>query len=126
MVESGTIPDTIDTNLIDNLSIAFEDLWPIESQFTNIPCTDNLPNWSVNITFDDDTNVIMETNGSNFLRSGGPWQIEIDGQNYLQYSIDFIAALVDIIEGLDMPWGEPMAQYCSIDYSLFDQAFPVD
>jgi hypothetical protein len=114
----------VDMCLVQALGPALSDLVPVDSQFSLRPCTDNSPEWTVVLTFADSTTVELTTNGSNFLSGGGPWQTNIDGQNYVQCSATFLEALGDIIKALDLPWGQPAGMTCFQREEVFGLAFP--
>jgi hypothetical protein len=77
-----------------------------------LPCWDDYPDWVVTITFDDKTTLKMVTNGSNIYFYGGPWQTEIDKQNYTQYSGAFLDAMVNINKALKLSMGKTAAMGC--------------
>jgi len=90
-----------------------------------IVCYDNYPDWSVVLTYADGTEIELVTNGSNVFNAGGPWQVTIDAQNYMQYSTIFMIALAEVVEVMDLPWGQPAGMYCSgLEDSLLNLAFP--
>lgn len=118
------IRGTLELEQISALQTGLTELVPISEQFSLTICYDNYPDWSVALTFDDGTVITLNTNGSNEFTMGGPWQVEIDGQNYIQYSVDFGEALVDIIDTLELPLGRTMAMTCGNNDDPFDLAFP--
>lgn len=122
--ETKDISGTINQSYVQGLASGFSDLIPIQRAVNLFACFDNYPNWIVIITFSDDSSIALFTNGSNFLYAGGPWQTEIDGQLYIQYSFAFIAGLWEIIEVLELPLGETMAMACFPFEGLFNEAFP--
>lgn len=54
----------------------------------------------------------MATHRSNIYFAGGPWQPNINNQQYIQYSNEFVKAIIALTEALEMPFGETGAQYC--------------
>lgn len=110
--EPLTLPETIDSDVVQAFGPALSDLLPIGEQFSAAPCWDYYPNWTVEITFADGTTLILVTNDSNVIGIGGPWQVEIDGQNYMQYSGAIITAVADLFEALELPLGETAAMGC--------------
>ncbi|MFT3895528.1 MAG: hypothetical protein QM730_28235 [Anaerolineales bacterium] len=98
-------------------------LVPIDSQFSLIPCYDNYPDWTVILTMKDGATLELKTKESNMIYIGGPWQTNIDGQNYVQYSIEFIKALDTLIREIGLSYGEPMAMTCS-GQDVFELAYP--
>ncbi|HEY9604638.1 MAG TPA: hypothetical protein V6C85_23735 [Allocoleopsis sp.] len=118
------IPGSIDKNKVQALAPALTDLLPIDSQFEMTVCTDNYPNWTVSLTFEDGTTLELVTQGSNFMYAGGPWQTKIGQQNYVQYSPAFIKALSGIVEDLKLPWGRPAGMACGGRGDVLKQAFP--
>ena len=122
--EPLTLPETVDAAAVQAFGPAMSDLLPIETQFSSVPCWDYYPDWVVELTFADDTTLTLVTNQSNVVGIGGPWQVEIDGQNYMQYSGAFAEAMIDLLEALELPLGETAAMGCGgITDPLFD-AFP--
>lgn len=123
----ATLKETAKTKVskdtVQALGKSLINLIPVKSQFSLIPCTDNNPDWTLTITLKDDTAVELKTNGSNMIYIGGPWQTKIDGQDYVQYSIEFIKALDTLIQEIGLPYGEPMGMYCS-GQDVFELAYP--
>lgn len=115
--------ERLDKGKVQALGSALTDLLPIESQFEYVVCTDNYPDWSVSLTFKDGTQLDLTTDGSNFLFIGGPWQTQIDDQNYFQFSFGFAQAISDLFKALGLPFGSPAGMYCPGD-TLIDKAFP--
>ena len=77
------------------------------------------------LTFEDGPTVNFATNGSNILNAGGPWQAEIDGQNYMQHSADMLTAVIELKEALELPFGETAAMTCGgLEKQPIDDAFP--
>ena len=113
----------LDPDTVQALGPALTDLLPIESQFEFVVCTDNYPDWSITLTFKDGAQLELKTNGSNFLGFGGPWQTQIDNQNYVQFSSGFAEALGDLTDVLGLPHGSPFGMVCWGD-TLFEKAFP--
>lgn len=113
----------IDKKLIQALSPTLDNLLPIKSKFSVNPCTDNYPQWSVQITFRDSTTLNL-TSDSNFIPIGGPWETEIEQQNYILFSTAFISALDKVITSMKLPYGQPAAWTCFGD-EVFDKAFPL-
>lgn len=110
--EASPLPETLDPAVVQALAPALRDLVPIAAQFSTSPCWDYYPDWTVTLTFADETTLDMVTNGSNAVGAGGPWQVEIDGQNYVQYSYAFGRAVLDLFEALNLSLGETMAMGC--------------
>lgn len=121
-----TLPETIDSALVQAFGAALSDLLPIEEQFSAVPCLDYYPDWTVTLTFEDGTEITLITNGSNVIGIGGPWQVEIDGQHYMQYSGAMITAVADLFDALELPLGTTGAMSCfGVSDPLWD-AFPRD
>ncbi len=120
------VPETVDAAVVQALLPALSDLLPIAEQFSSVPCWDYYPDWAVEFTLEDGTVVAVVNNESNVVGIGGPWQVEIDGRNYMQYSNTFSVAVVDLLEALGLPLGETAAMGCGgITDPLWD-AFPRD
>ena len=56
---------------------------PIPKPVHAVDCTDNYPDWTATLTFDDGSKLELATNGSNLLGLGGPWQMTLGGITYL-------------------------------------------
>lgn len=102
----------VDREIVQALGSALSDFIPVEEQFTERPCWDYYPNWVVTLTFEDGSEIEMRTNSSNVAGIGGPWQAEIEGQDYYQYSAAFSAAIANLLQALELPLGETMAMGC--------------
>ncbi len=120
---SQNFKNTVDKDLVQKLGKSLSNLLPIETQFSLMPCYDNIPDWIVTLTFIDNTTLTIKTSASNMLYIGGPWQTQIDEQDYLQFSVDFIAALDSVIREIGLPYGQPAAMYCDLE-SVLDKAYP--
>jgi len=103
---------TLSTANWRSLGTNLGDLFPIARPLIMVVCYDNYPEWDVTLTYADGTQVNLTTNGSNVFNAGGPWQVTIEGQRYMQYSVDFLIALLDVLSELELPLGEPMAMFC--------------
>jgi hypothetical protein len=110
--EPLTLPETVDSEIVQAFGAALSDLLPIEEQFSAVPCLDFYPDWTVELTFADGTEITLVTNDSNVIGIGGPWQVEIDGQNYMQYSGAIITAVVGLFEALELPLGTTGGMSC--------------
>ena len=113
----------IEKDTVQALGKSLSNLLPINSQFSLITCTDNSPDWTTTIRLKDGTLIDLKTNGSNMIHIGGPWQTNIDGQNYLQYSTEFIKAIDALIREIGLPYGQPMGMTCG-PMSVIKQAYP--
>lgn len=111
----------IPKEVIQDLSQGLGDLLPIDSWIQIMPCTDNYLNWSVTLYFSEGSRLDLETD-SNVFGMGGPWETEIDGQVYIQYSSDFAMKWYDLVQALGLQLGSPAGMFCSWD-PVFEQAF---
>ena len=123
---AGVVNTTLPVEFVQALGTALGDLLPLQGALSLIPCTDTNPNWKVTLTFEEGATLELVTQGSNFLRAGGPFQTEIDGQVYAQYSADFLVALSDIFDSLELEFGIPAGSFCTLDAmaDVLDQAYP--
>ncbi len=71
------------------------------------------------------TVVHMVTNSSNVVGIGGPWQTEIDGQNYMQYSGAFSQAIGDLFDALKLDFGQTAAMGCGGLNNPLEDAFEI-
>jgi hypothetical protein len=85
---------------------------PIPKPVHAVDCTDNYPDWTATLTFDDGEKLELVTNGSNLLGLGGPWQMTLGGVTYLQTSPDFVKAIHTLVKALALPIGEPQGETC--------------
>jgi len=119
----------IDTNVILNkdmvqdLRLGLINFLPIKSEISIVPCTDNFPSWLVVIVFMDGTELTL-TAHSNFLTSGGPWEMTMDGQTYIQFSSELLEKIVQLMDAIGLPLGVPDGMYCERD-TVFEKAFSV-
>jgi hypothetical protein len=125
--ESASLAQNLKTklnkDLVQALGKSLTNLLPIRSQFSLVTCTDSNPDWTITITLKDGTVIVLKTNGSNMINIGGPWQTNIDGQNYMQYSIDFVKAVHNIIQEIGLTYGEPRGMFCH-PVNVLDLAYP--
>jgi len=123
-VISHDLSGTVDPALVQALGAALTDLVPIETQFSAIGCYDYYPEWSVLLVYEDGTTLNLATNGTNFLGGGGPWQVKIDGQDYMQVSVAISTALSPIASALGIPGGTTAAMSCGSGAEFVDYAYP--
>jgi len=116
---------TVDKAVVQAFGDALRDLLPIGRQFTSTPCWDYYPDWTVEMTFADGTVAHMVTNDSNVVGIGGPWQTEIDGQNYMQYSGAFSQAIGDLFDALSLEFGQTAAMGCGGLNNPLEDAFEI-
>ncbi|MBN1427344.1 MAG: WD40 repeat domain-containing protein [Anaerolineae bacterium] len=119
-----TVNQALDADLAQALGKALVDLAPVDTEATIDVCDDNTPAWIVQLTYADGTVLVVRNNASDLLVAGGPWQITIDGQAYLQTSAAFFQALRAIYQVLDLPMGSPTSMVCERSGVLIDQVFP--
>jgi WD40 repeat protein len=120
---TSNLKTEIDQAYIQDLANALTDFVPIDQQFTLDYCTDNSPDWQMTLTFQNGSQLELRTNGSNLATIGGPWQMELGGQNYLQFSYDLPRAISRLFTQLKLHFGEPWAMYCHW-ISILDLAYP--
>jgi hypothetical protein len=119
---SDQVSTQLSVDVVQALGKALSDLVPIDYEFSTIGCYDYYPNWKVMLQYVDGTVLHISPNGSNLLGGGGPWQVTIDGQAYMQASGAFPIALSKIVERLDMPGGATAAIACFPGADLLDIA----
>lgn len=124
--ETIELPESVDPEIVQGLGSALTDLLPIGQTFSEQPCWDFYPDWEVTLTFEDSTQVTMETNETNIVGIGGPWQTVIDEQPYVQYSAAFPIAIVNLLETMELPLGQTAAMGCGGIAPLWQSAFPRD
>jgi hypothetical protein len=118
------VSGTVEGEVVQALGPALSDLIPIETQFSSVGCWDYYPDWTVTLTFADGSELDVVTNESNVVGLGGPWQTEIDGQNYMQYSGAFGNAVAQVLEVLNLETGTTAAMGCGgVSEPLF-QGYP--
>lgn len=113
---------TIDPQLIQHIGAAARNLIPIPAKFSYQPCWDNFPAWEVLVKYQDG-NQMLVTSSSNYAAWGGPWQVNINGRQYIQASFDLWEAVYNLTIALKLPYGEPAAYGCGGDLSLFEAIF---
>jgi hypothetical protein len=127
-----SIGSTVDPGLVQALSQALTDLLPVDSQFSleafDVESDAYSPDWNVLLTFKNGVTLVMVTHISNVVLAGGPWQTEIDGQNYVQSSPEFYRALIELLDALHLAEDIPTVKYSGpwdLDIeSPLDEAFP--
>ncbi len=85
---------------------------PIPRAVHAVDCTDNYPDWTATLIFDDGSKLELSTQGSNLLGLGGPWQMTLGGITYLQISPDFAQAIYTLVKALGLPIGQPQGETC--------------
>jgi hypothetical protein len=118
-----TPPVTIATSLVQAVGAALTDFLPVTGSVALAPCLDNMPDWQMEITLADGSTLPLQTHASNFYYLGGPWQLRLGGQTYLQYSAALPNALADLLQAIKLPVGEPAGMYCH-EIDPLAQAFP--
>lgn len=120
---ANELNNSFDPMLFQDLGSALTDFLPVQASFSLETCTDNSPDWKIDISFLDNTTLRLQTYGSNLFTIGGPWQIQIKGLNYMQFSASLPKAISELFNGLKLPLGQPYAMYCYRE-DVFDKAFP--
>jgi hypothetical protein len=108
-------PGTWSTEVAANiaaLGTSLASFLPIKKPLNAIDCTDNYPEWTATLAFDDGTKLELTTERSNLIGLGGPWQTTIGGVTYLQLSPDFVRAIAKLVKALGLPIGEPQGEMC--------------
>lgn len=104
-------PATVGAN-VAGFGHALGGFLPIKAPLQAVDCTDNYPDWTATLTFDDGSTLSLATHGSNLLGLGGPWQLAVGSANYLQLGPDFTRAVADLVQALDLPIGQPEGEFC--------------
>jgi len=107
-------------NDVRQLTAALTELVPIPRTFALQPCDDNYPDWTMRLSYRNGHTLDLETNHSNMLFFGGPWQTTIDGVDYIQASSNLSDAIRSLVEYLGLPIGWPSATVCSPQPFLAD------
>jgi hypothetical protein len=94
------------------MGTALESFLPITQPLEAVDCTDNYPEWTARLEFDDREVLELSTHRSNLIGMGGPWQLTSGGVTYLQLGPGFTKAVAELITALDLPIGEPAGQTC--------------
>lgn len=108
--------------MVAALGGALTSFLPVPKPLQAVDCTDNYPQWTATMVFDDGTKLELSTEGSNLLGLGGPWQMTVGGVHYLQLGSTFVLAIDKVIEKLALPIGEPMGSTC-MGYDLQAEVF---
>jgi hypothetical protein len=106
-----TWSDAIGTD-VTALGHSLASFMPIPKTVHAVDCTDNYPDWTATLTFDDGAKLELATQGSNLLGLGGPWQMTLGGITYLQISPDLAQAIYTLVKALGLPIGEPQGEFC--------------
>lgn len=94
------------------LASSLDSFLPIQAPLEAVDCTDNYPQWTATLELDDGTKLELSTHRSNLLGLGGPWQLTLNGQTYLQMSPSLVKAIHDLVKALDLPIGQPRGMFC--------------
>ena len=114
VIQSLKINKEINSQNFFTLGQALDNLLPIPQQTSLSLCENHHPDWIITLTYTDGTEITLNSNQSTYLVGiGGPFQTNIDGQDYLLASIDFHEALYEIIKSLALELGSPEAANCS-------------
>jgi hypothetical protein len=97
---------------VTRLGSSLHSFLPIGKPLEAIDCTDNYPDWTATLGFDDGTQLELFTKGSNLLGLGGPWQTTLGGVTYLQLGPDFTLAIAKLVKALGLAIGEPQGEFC--------------
>jgi hypothetical protein len=98
--------------LIKELGGSLDSFVPMKGPLEAIDCTDNYPEWSATLTFDNGEKLEMSTHRSNLLGLGGPWQLTVDKITYVQLSPGFTRAVGKLVKALALPIGQPAGMTC--------------
>lgn len=115
--------NVISPTLIQAIRSELIDFLPVRSPIELETCTDNSPEWRVNLTFLDGTQLTLNTYNSNMFKTGGPWQTQINGQNYLQFSPALLKAFINLFSAFNLQLGQPWAMFCD-RVDVFSLAYP--
>ena len=107
-----TLQKELSPEFLEGIGSSMVNLIPVKRQGMMYACFDNYPDWEIVITFDDGSQTNLSSNTSNFYMDGGPFQTQIEGQNYVMASYEFNVALNKIIQELELPYGQTLAMYC--------------
>lgn len=119
-----TVDQAIDKEVVEPLGRAFTNLIPVDTEVELLACYDNYPDWVLELVYIDGTTITAKTHGSNAIGVGGPWQVLIDGQHYVQMSYDLVDVIIDIHDTLELPWGQTAAMNCPPPSSILQLGFP--
>jgi len=116
---------TVSAETVQALAAALVDLHATDTYATIQPCWDSYPEWQISLLFADGTVVDLVTQGSNVYDLGGPWQLTIDGQRYLQYTDPLVAAVWELVTEAGLPLGEPFIWGCGyLSPSMLELTWP--
>jgi hypothetical protein len=114
----------IDARIFETFNDALYNFVPIEKQFAGNICRNFTVEWELVLQYTDGTELQISTYGSQVIPSGGPWQMIIDDQAYIQVDLSLFWAVRAITAALQLPEGYPMSFDCDEDFDLFGLAFP--
>lgn len=95
---------TLDPDLVRGLGQSLTDLIPIGTEFGGYECSDYYPVTSLLMVYQDGTTIYATTHGNAGLGGGGPWELTLDGQPYIQASDALPAAVDQINAALKIPY----------------------
>lgn len=102
---------------------ALSDLLPVDGSFRMGPGIGYAIKWQVTLTFADGS-TLSPFNDGTMLFAGAPWFVQVDGQWYLQYSTDFLDALLSVTGALALPPGNDPVLTRQVHW--FDSAQPLE
>ena len=94
---------------------------PIKAPLAAVDCTDNYPEWTATLTFDDGNKLELSTNRSNLIGIGGPWQLTVGTATYIQLGPELTHSIIGLVKLLKLPIGEPGGEFCR-GYDLQENA----
>lgn len=118
--ENVTIPDEVLLSFNNSLYNLVPTANPIEAPI----CHNFIVQWQASVTYADGTELLLSTYGSQISPAGGPWQVLINDQYYVQVDLSLFWMIRNITEELQLPEGFPMYLDCDEDYDLLSFAYP--
>lgn len=107
------IYEEINVEDFQSLDDSLINLIPVNYQAPFFACYDNSPDWIITLEFLDNSKIKLRTNISDYYLEGGPFQTELEGQNYVLASYEFNRSLINILETLEVfDFGASAAMSC--------------
>lgn len=114
VVQSRKINKEIKSQDFVNLGKSLENLIPIPQQTPLNLCENHHPDWIVTLTYTTGTEITLQSNQSTYLvYMGGPFQTNIDGQDYLLATASFNTAIYELTRQLAIELGNPEEAGCT-------------
>lgn len=113
----------VSNELVFSIDDSLQNLIPINTPVEARICENFTVEWEMTLVYGK-TELLLSTYGSQISPAGGPWQVLVDEQVYLQVDFSLFWKVRELTYTLQLPEGFPMFMQCNRDYGLFSLAYP--